>query len=475
MKKGTQVRLSITDMTSAGEGIGHSEGYTFFVAGGIIGDEVLAEVTLPRKTYAYASVKKMITPSPDRVSARCPVSGTCGGCQLQELSYEAQLRWKKRLVTAALSRIGGLKAEIGEENRVEDVVGMEDPWRYRNKTQFPVGPAEGGPGTVFAGGCDAGRNTPGAAAGYYERRSHRIVPCEDCPLSRTEHSRIRDIVLEFMEEYRIAPYDETTGQGLVRHILIREGFATGQIMVCLVINGAVLPSAAFLAERLRGAFPRIASVCVNINRKRNNVILGEEVEPVFGEPFIEDRIGDLTYRISPLSFYQINPLQTKKLYDTVKEFAALTGEETVLDLFCGIGTIGLYLADRAKAVYGVEVVPDAVRDAAENARRNNIENAHFFVGQSENIAETLPEADVIVVDPPRKGCEEVLVRTLNASAASRLIYVSCNPATLARDLKLLTQGEGSWRLERVRPFDMFPQTGHVETCVLLVRESISFL
>lgn len=444
MKNGDLVIMKITDMSASGEGIGHADGCTLFVAGALIGDEAEVRITHMKKNYGYGEIKKLHVFSPDRVKPRCPVSSRCGGCTLQNLSYEAQLRFKRELVVNALKRIGGLSAEVKE------VIGMENPYHYRNKSQYPVG-----------------KNRFGQLiCGFYAGGSHDIVPVTDCAVSGSRNQLIIEAVLSFMKEKRIEPYQEKTGKGLVRHILIREGYVTGEMMACLIINGNDLPEKRELAKRL-AAIPGLKSFCLNINKKRSNVILGEKVIPVLGEPYITDYIGKLIFRISPLSFYQVNPRQTVRLYDAAKNLADVQADETVLDLYCGIGTIGLYLSDKAKEVYGVEIVPQAIRDAEENARRNGITNAHFTVGASEDIFRNLPEADVVILDPPRKGCEESLLHELSARCPKRIVYVSCNPATLARDLKILT-AEG-YEIREVQPVDMFPQSTHVETVVLMSR------
>ena len=437
----------ITDMNTNGEGIGHTGGYTLFIKGAVPGDTVRARITGRRKNYGFAETEAVITPSPDRVTPACPVSDSCGGCTLQSLDYAAQLRFKKKLVEDNLTRIGGLE----DLPPVNEVIGMETPFRYRNKAQYPVGYDEDGR----------------LVAGFYEGKSHRIVRADDCLLSPETDRAIVRTVLTFMELKKIRAYDEKTGRGLVRHILIRTGFTTGEIMVCLIINGRHFPEAPALAALLRSQVTdRIVSVCLNVNIARNNVILGREVLPVYGEPCLYDDIGSLRFRISPLSFYQVNPIQTVRLYDTVKRMAALTGTETVLDLYCGIGTIGLYLAEGARRVLGVEIVPEAIRDAADNAAANGITNAVFSVGASEDIFRDLPDSDVVVLDPPRKGCEASLLEELITRAPSRIVYVSCNPSTLARDLRILTR---AYAVEEIQPCDMFPHTGHVETVCLLSR------
>ncbi|MDO4478084.1 MAG: 23S rRNA (uracil(1939)-C(5))-methyltransferase RlmD [Lachnospiraceae bacterium] len=442
VKNGDLIRMTITDFSTNGEGIGHADGCTLFVAGALIGDEIEVRITHMKKTYGYGQIKTLITPSPYRVKPRCPVSTKCGGCTLQNLAYDAQLAFKKNLVENDLKRLGGLDLPVN------DVIGMEAPWHYRNKSQYPVGRDR--------------RGNP--IAGFYAGRSHEIVPMRSCAISAEIDELIVGKVLAFMKDYDIPPYDEKTGEGLVRHILVRKGCVTGEVMACLIVNGRRLPQADKLVEALK-TVPGLVSVCLNVNTRRSNVILGNEVLPLLGDPFITDYIGDLAFRISPLSFYQINPVQTKKLYDTVKMMADLKGYETVLDLYCGIGTIGLYLADRADSVHGVEIVPQAIKDARENAVRNGVTNASFSVGASEDIFKDLPKADVVILDPPRKGCEESLLHELAAQKPERIVYVSCNPATLARDLKVLTAC--GYRVDAVQPVDMFPHTTHIENVVRL--------
>ena len=456
MDKNERVVLTIEDMTTDGEGVGKVNGCALFVKDTVIGDTIEAVVTKMKKNYGYARLLQVLVPSPHRVEAPCPIARPCGGCQLQAMSYAEQLCWKREKVRRNLERIGGLSVPVAP------VIGMENPWRYRNKTQVPVG-----------------RDRSGSIrAGFFAGRTHTIIPQEDCLLAPEENGRIIRIVTDFMTEMEIEPYEEETHRGLVRHILIRKAFATGEIMVCLVINGRSLPGAAELVKRLR-AVPGMADISLNINEERTNVILGREIKKLFGPGYITDRIGTVSYQISPLSFFQVNPVQTEKLYAAALEFAGLTGKETVWDLYCGIGTISLFLAQKAKKVYGVEIIPAAIEDARRNAAFGGFSNAEFFVGRSE---EVLPAwykeqlrsgavqpgeapVDVIVVDPPRKGCEQTLLTTMVQMAPKRIVYVSCDSATLARDLKYLC-AEG-YRVEKVQPCDMFPMTGHVETVILL--------
>lgn len=448
--------VKITDMGNDGQGIGHlEEGYTLFVKDAVIGDVVRARVLKPKKGYAFARVEEIKEPSADRVEAVCPFARQCGGCQIQALSYEKQLEFKNRKVKNNLIRIGGFAPDYVEQ-LMEEPVGMEEPFHYRNKAQFPVGIEK------------SGRLT----AGFYAGRTHTIIENRDCALGISENKKILDIVLDFCEERRIPAYEEMTGKGLLRHVLIRKGFSTGQIMVCLIVNGASLPDEQVLADRLFERITGMTSFSINSNVEITNVIMGKKTRLIRGRERIEDTIGGLTFSISPLSFYQVNPVQTEKIYSQALSYAGLTGEETVWDLYCGIGTISLFLAQKAKMVYGVEIVPQAIEDARQNAARNRISNARFYVGKAE---EVLPEkyetegihADVIVVDPPRKGCDEACLSTMVRMKPERIVYVSCDCATLARDLKYLC-GNG-YELVRGRIFDNFPQSVHVETVCLLTR------
>ncbi len=473
-KKNELVTIEITDMGSGGEGIGRADGFTLFVKGAVVGDVIEAKVLKAKKTYGYAKIETIVRPSEYRMEPVCPVAGRCGGCQLQSMSYAAQLSWKERKVKGCLERIGGVKFEEAGANapRFLPVLGMEDCLAYRNKAQFPVGSDKNGK----------------IITGFYAGHSHAIIPSTSCAIQAPVNEVICKIVCEHMEQYEIAPYDEENHTGLVRHILTRVGATTGEALVCLIINGKSLPKADTLAERLKEAVEQFSEVenrkkqplllkglCLNVNCEKTNVILGNEIIPVWGDTYITDYIGDVSFRISPLSFYQVNPKQTKVLYDKALEFAGLTGNEVVWDLYCGIGTISLFLAKKAKQVYGVEIVPQAIEDAKQNAIRNNITNAEFFVGAAEDV---LPEkyresggsmrADVIVVDPPRKGCDEALLQTVVNMEPKRVVYVSCDPATLARDVRYLE--ENGYQLVKAQPVDMFPFTEHVETVALLVRE-----
>ena len=456
-KKNDVFQVRIEDMSDTGEGIGKTDGFIWFVKDAVIGDVVEAKVMKTKKSYGFARLIQVLEPSACRVTPRCPSARQCGGCQLQAMSYEEQLRFKENKVRNNLSHIGGLT-----EIPMEPIIGMDEPWRYRNKAQFPFGKDKDGR----------------IITGFYAGRTHAIIEQEDCLLGVEENQPILDCIRGFMEEYHIATYEEELHKGLVRHVLIRKGFTTGELMVCLVLNGDVkkLKAPEVLVERLVKLFPsHMASISCSINREKTNVIMGKEIVNLYGPGYITDYIGNVCYRISPLSFYQVNPVQTQKLYGTALEYAGLTGEETVWDLYCGIGTISLFLAQKAKKVYGVEIIPQAIDDARANAKLNHFENVEFFVGKAE---EVLPEqyeknqvyADTIVVDPPRKGCDSVCLDTIVKMAPEKVVYVSCDSATLARDVKYL--GEREYEVKRVKTVDMFPWSGHVETVVLLSKGEI---
>ncbi|MBQ7565298.1 MAG: 23S rRNA (uracil(1939)-C(5))-methyltransferase RlmD [Lachnospiraceae bacterium] len=461
MEKNQEVDLMIEDMGDNGEGIGRVEGYTLFVKDAVIGDRVRAIVTKTGKSYGYAHLKELLSGSPDRVKPVCSVWKRCGGCQLQSLSYNAQLAFKQKKVREHLIRIGGFSPELVDKV-LEPIIGMDNPLRYRNKTQFPV----------------QYDNDSYVKSGFYITRTHEIISNSDCYLGIEENQNILDVVLDFMREFHVPAYDEATGQGVVRHILIRKGFATGEIMVCLIINRKKvdlnkngLPHQDELVNRLR-EIPGLVSIAFNLNDRRNNVILGPKTVTIWGKTVIRDQLLGLEYEISPTSFYQVNPIQTEKLYRTVQEFAELTGEEEVWDLCCGIGTITLSLAGQAKRLHGLEIVPEAIENAKRNALINGIDNTEFICAAAE---EYLPahlsdvHADLIVTDPPRKGMDERALSAIAQAAPKKLIYVSCDPATLARDLKYLALH--GYALKRIRPVDMFPMTVHVETVVLLTRQN----
>ena len=470
-KKNDLITVTIEDIGSDGEGIGKVDGFTLFVKDAVIGDTVQAKIMKSKKHYAYARLEKVVTPSSFRVKPECAFHRQCGGCQIQALSYEEQLQFKQQKIRNNLIRIGGFSPEF-VDMRMEPIVGMENPFHYRNKAQYPVG-------------YDREDNL---ITGFYAGRTHSIISNTDCCLGAPVNKQILEMILEHMRTYHVTAYDESTGEGLIRHILIRTGFTSGEIMVCLVINTRAkqefIPGQGELLAKL-AQIKGMTSVSVSINREKTNVIMGTEIHTIWGEPTISDTIHvrnmkeegypftghELTFKISPLSFYQVNPVQTEKLYSLALEYAGLTGQETVWDLYCGIGTISLFLADKAKQVYGVEIIPQAIEDARENAKRNHVENATFFIGKAE---EVLPQQaaqadkchpDVIVVDPPRKGCDPVCLSTMLQMRPERIVYVSCDSATLARDLKILC--DGGYEIQRIRGVDQFAQTVHVETVCLL--------
>lgn len=480
MNKNDIIELKIEDMGIDGEGIGKYDGMTFFVKDAIIGDDIRARITKLKKNYGYARVEEIVKASPYRTEPKCELHRRCGGCQIQAMDYAKQLEFKENKVKNNLIRLGGFSEEFVDDV-MEPIVGMEQPYRYRNKAQFPVGKDRDG----------------NLIAGFYASRTHSIIPVKDCMLGVEENKEILDAVLSYMKECKVEPYDEENGKGLVRHVLIRYGFTTREIMVCLIINGKKLPAQEVLLEKLQ-KIEGMTSISINRNEKKTNVILGDVTETIWGQPYITDyihlrdckdftRTGKaISYHISPQSFYQVNPEQTEKLYSLALEYAGLTGKESVWDLYCGIGTISLFLAGKAGHVYGVEIVPQAIEDAKDNAKRNGFTNTAFFVGKAE---EVLPEfyeknngmkeqqeckegadmlhPDVIVVDPPRKGCDEKCLETMLLMQPERIVYVSCDSATLARDLKMLS--EGGYEVKRVRAVDQFAHTGHVECVVALHR------
>ena len=447
-RKNDLVTLEIEDCGIDGEGIGKADGFTVFVKDAVIGDTVTAKIIKAKKNYGYGRLMEVLKPSPYRVEPKCEFARQCGGCQLQALSYDQQLVFKTNKVKGHLERIGGFT-----DIPMEPIIGMDELFHYRNKAQFPVG-----------------RNKEGKiVTGFYAGRTHNIIENRDCALGVAENKEVLDRVIAHMEKYGIEPYNEATGKGLVRHVLIRYGYFTKEVMVCLILNGNKIPKEEQLVKSLC-EIPGMTSITINVNKKHSNVILGEEIRLLWGQEYITDRIGDISYQIAPLSFYQVNPMQTQKLYAKALEYADLHGEETVWDLYCGIGTISLFLAQKAKFVRGVEIVPAAIENAKENAKLNGLENTEFFVGKAE---EVLPReykkngvyADVIVVDPPRKGCDETLLETMVEMNPERIVYVSCDSATLARDLKYLC--ERGYELRKVCPVDQFGMTVHVETVVLL--------
>ena len=463
-KKNDVLEIEITDQGTTGEGIGKVSGYTLFVKDTVIGDVAKVKVMKAKKNYAFARLVEIVKPSKYRVEPLCPVAKSCGGCQLQAMNYQQQLKFKQEKVFNNIRRIGGV-----EDFVMKPIMGMEElcikgheengPFHYRNKAQFPVG-----------------RDKEGRIiSGFYAGRTHSIISVNDCLLGTGVNKTVMDIIKMYMTLEGVKPYDEVTHKGVVRHVLIREGKHTGEVMVCIIINGDKLPQVDRLVEQLLKV-SGMTDISLNINKEKNNVILGDKIIKLYGPGYIEDYIGDVKFRISPLSFFQVNPVQTEKLYSKAMEYAKLTGSETVWDLYCGIGSISLFLAKNARKVIGVEILEPAVEDAKVNARINNIENVDFISGAAEDVVPEYfqkhkgePECnpDVIVVDPPRKGCDEKLLNTMVLMAPKRIVYVSCDSATLARDIKWLS--DKGYKLVEATPCDMFGQSVHVETVALLVQ------
>ena len=470
LQKNEIYEMYIEDIGNDGEGIGHIDGMAVFVKGALIGDTIKVKIIKVKKNLCYGRVDSIIKESPYRTEPRCSIAGPCGGCTLMHMDYKAQLDYKYNKVKNALTRIGGLS---DVESIMEEPHGMEEPYYFRNKMQFPVGRSKDGR----------------VITGFYASHSHNIIAQNECVTGPPINTLIIKAVTEFMERYDIEPYNESDGSGLVRHIVTRVGFHTHELMVVLVINGDDLPHRDELVKLLKaeiGEFNDILncmymrpgedrglisleSVQLNINKEKGNRILGDKLIPVYGKDRITDYIGNVRFEISPLSFYQVNPYQTEKLYGKALEFADLSGDETVWDMYCGIGTISLFLAAKAKKVYGVEIVDEAIKDARLNAEINGIENVEFFTGKAEEI---VPEcfakgirADVVVVDPPRKGCDEKLLQTIVEMSPKKMVYVSCDPATLARDIKYLTAR--GFEVKRAAVYDQFCHSGHVETVVLM--------
>ena len=482
LQKNDLIMLEITDLTEEGQGVGKKDGLVFFVKDSVMGDKVEARILKAKKNYAYAKVEKLLEASPHRIAPLCPVAGKCGGCQLQHLSYEKELAWKEDRIAQSLIRIAGLSPEEVESKKEGILGGVLT--RYRNKAQYPVQSRK----EVHSGKVvDTSASSSALSMGFYGFHSHRIIETEDCLINSVENPLILNCIKEWAREYKISGYEEEIGKGLLRHIFLRKGFSTGEILLCLVLNGKNLPHGKELWERLQDLSlsveeggqvqGSIVGLCVNINEGSGNAILGRETRCLYGKDSIEDKIGELNFSISVPSFYQVNPVQTEKIYGKALEYAALTGEETVWDCYCGIGTISLFLAQKAKQVYGLEIVPEAIENAKKNAEKNGIQNAEFFVGAAEKVLPKWVEeqkregkdvgnlVDVVSLDPPRKGCDEACLSAVLELSPKRIVYVSCDPGSLARDMKYLR--EGGYELQKWVGIDNFPRTGHVETIALL--------
>lgn len=515
LQKNDLITLEITDLTEEGQGVGKKDGLVFFVKDSVMGDKVEARILKSKKNYAYAKVEKLLEASPYRITPLCPVAGKCGGCQLQHLSYEKELSWKEDRIAQSLIRIAGLSPEEVESKKEGILGGVLS--RYRNKAQYPVQSKKEirseGASSVSDGKVDgkwpgknkieANEKSSDLSMGFYGFHSHRIIETENCLINSTENPMILQCIKDWAREYKISGYEEETGKGLLRHIFLRKGFSTGEILLCLVINGKNLPHGKELWERLQGlplsaeevglqseagvyceedkkAQEKIVGLCININEGSGNTILGRETRCLYGKDSIEDKIGELSFSISVPSFYQVNPVQTEKIYGKALEYAALTGEETVWDCYCGIGTISLFLAQKAKQVYGLEIVPEAIENAKKNAEKNGLHNTEFYVGAAEEVLPKWVEeqkregkdvgnlVDVVSLDPPRKGCDEACLSAVLELSPKRIVYVSCDPGSLARDTKYLR--EGGYELQKWVGIDNFPRTGHVETIALLQKE-----
>lgn len=450
IKKNDRIELKIDSCSSNGSGVGKHNGMAIFVPATAVGDVITAHILKVKKSYAFAKVESVITPSADRITPECPVYLKCGGCVFSHMTYEAESKIKAEHVAECFRRIGGVEPEF------ESIIAAKEEKRYRNKAQYPVANENGEIKT-----------------GFYSPHSHRVVHCPDCLLQPEEFEGILGVFSDYIKKYNISVYDETSHKGLLRHIYIRKGTASGEIMVCAVINGKKLPAEDMLVKALLEKESLIKSIIVNSNTKDTNVILGEECRTLWGEDSITDILCGLKFRISPLSFYQVNRNQAEKLYNKAAEYASLTGNETVLDLYCGAGTIGLSMSKNAKEIIGVEIVPEAIEDAKINADLNGIKNARFICGDAANAAETLKNEgvtpDVIILDPPRKGCSPEMVNTAVQMNPERIVYVSCDPATLARDCGIFK--DLGYTAVKATPVDMFPRTGHVETVCLLTKNN----
>lgn len=447
--KNDRLSVYVEDLTHDGAGVAKVDGYPLFIKEALPGETVTVHVLKTLKSYGFAKLVSIEEKSADRIDAPCPVFEICGGCQLQHLSYEGQLKYKEKVVRDAMARLGKLP-----DVPVHPVKGMDNPWRYRNKSQIPFG-------------LDDGR----VVAGFYQPRSHRIADTDICLIQTPEADILMASLKRNLQDMGIEPYEEKTHRGMLRHVVLRKGRVTGELMVVLVTKKKKFPQAERAVEAIRAALPDVTSIMQNVNPEKTNVIFGNDTINLWGKDIIEDRIGDVRFEISARSFYQVNPEQTEVLYGQALDYAGLTGSETVIDAYCGIGTISLFLAQRAKFVMGVEIVPQAIEDAKRNADLNGFTNTLFEAGPAE---EVIPrwykdgkEADVLVVDPPRKGCDEALLQTMLEQQPERIVYVSCNPATLARDLRILE--DGGYRTQEVQPVDMFPQTTHVECVAWLTR------
>ncbi len=442
--------VEVVDINHRGQGVTKIDGLAVFINGGLPGDKAKIKIDKVKKRYAIADILSIQNPSPNRISPECKVSNLCGGCQMQAFDYKAQLDIKTNRVKNEISRIGGIDNII-----IHPTIGMNYPFRYRNKAQFPVRMVKGK-----------------TMIGFYKRGTHEVVDISSCNIQHEVNDKILDSIKEYINKYDIKPYNEKTGKGILRHVLTKTSFKTKDLMIVIITNGQNLPHKKELIHLLKDSLPNLKSIIQNINTRKTNVILGNKSIVLYGENKITDWIGDLKFNISAESFFQVNPIQTEVLYEKALEYADLKGDETAFDLYCGIGTISLFLAQKAKKVYGIEIVEKAIKDAKENAAINEIDNVSFYAGKAEKIFPRLYnqgiKADVVVVDPPRKGCDKSVLETIVSMNPKKVVYVSCNPATLARDLKYLN--ENGYKALEIQPVDMFPHTMHVETVVLIEKK-----
>ena len=448
LSKNKEYIVDIVDIGQGGVGIGKYEGFTVFVDGGLVQDKIKVKITKSKKNYAVGDIVEIIEKSPFRVERKCSESlRQCGGCQIQELDYQKQLDVKTNEVKQVISRIGKLDDVV-----IHDTLGMEHPFRYRNKAQFPIQKKD---------------NMP--VIGFYKKKSHDLISTDECIIQHEVNDKIIKIIKTYIRAYNVSIYDEKTHKGLLRHVVTKVGFTTGEVMIVLVANGKKLPYLKELASVLKENIPGFKTLVVNVNTQKTNVILGKENIVAYGDGMIRDYIGELVFEISPLSFFQVNPLQTEVLYNKALEYANLGENDTVFDIYCGIGTISLFLAQKAKKVYGIEIVEDAIKDAKRNAKINNMDNVEFYVGKAEEVVPKMYQegkrANVVVVDPPRKGCDEKVLDTIISMQPDRVVYVSCNPSTLARDLAYLN--ERGYKCHEIQPVDMFPHSVHVENVAWL--------
>ena len=450
LSKNKEYVVDIVDIGQGGVGIGKYEGFTVFVEGGLIQDKVKVRINKSKKNYAVGDIVEIVEKSPFRVDRICSDDlKDCGGCQIQELDYNKQLELKTNEVKQVISRIGKL-----ENVKIHETIGMQSPCRYRNKAQFPI------------------QNINGETAiGFYKKKSHDVIPTDMCVIQHDINDKIIKIIKTYIQAYNVSIYNETTHTGVLRHLVTKVGFTTNEVMVVLVANGANLPHLNELASVLEENIPGFKTLVLNVNKAKTNVILGKENKVIYGNGKINDYIGDLVFEISPLSFFQVNPVQTEVLYNKALEYAELKENDTVFDIYCGIGTISLFLAQKATKVYGIEIVEDAIKDAKINAKLNNLDNVEFYVGKAEEVVPKMysegKNANVVVVDPPRKGCDEKVLDTIVSMKPDRVVYVSCNPSTLARDLAYLD--ERGYKCVEIQPVDMFPHTMHVEAVAKLRR------